>query len=99
MPTAGKAPCYGLLSTGRSRHAIPGAALPFAVILTAHRLHSPPPPGPADGADLGEPFIMQRFVCMARVGALSLRSPVMTRLYGAIRYAIAPYGLFRSLKT
>ena len=38
MPTAGKAPCYGLLSTGRSRHAIPGAVLPFAVILTAHRL-------------------------------------------------------------
>ena len=41
MPTAGEAPSYGPCSTGRSRHAIPGLALPFAVILTAHRLHSP----------------------------------------------------------
>ena len=40
MPAAGKAPSYGPLSTGRSRHAIPGLALPFAVILTAHRLRS-----------------------------------------------------------
>ena len=38
MPAAGKAPSYGPCSTGRSRHAIPGAVLPFAVILTAHRL-------------------------------------------------------------
>ena len=40
-PAAGKAPSYGPCSTGRSRHAIPGLALPFAVILTAHRLRSP----------------------------------------------------------
>ena len=40
-PTAGKAPSYGPCSTGRSRHAIPGLTLPFAVILTAHRLRSP----------------------------------------------------------
>ena len=40
MPTAGKAPDYGPLSTGRSRHAIPGLALPFAVIPTVHRLRS-----------------------------------------------------------
>ena len=39
-PTAGKAPSYGPCSTGRSRHAIPGLALPFAVILTAHRLRA-----------------------------------------------------------
>src|SRR5574344_683408 len=41
VPTAGKAPSCGPCSTGRSRHAIPGLALPFAVILTAHRLRSP----------------------------------------------------------
>ena len=41
MPTAGKAPSYGPTFAGRSRHAIPGLALPFAVILTAHRLRSP----------------------------------------------------------
>ena len=40
-PTAGKAPSYGPTFAGRSRHAIPGLALPFAVILTAHRLRSP----------------------------------------------------------
>ena len=40
-PTAGKAPSYGPIFAGRSRHAIPGLALPFAVILTAHRLRSP----------------------------------------------------------
>jgi hypothetical protein len=41
MPTVGKAPCSGVLSTGREPHAIPGVALPVAVILTAHRLRSP----------------------------------------------------------
>ena len=41
MPTAGKAPDCGPIFAGRSRHAIPGLALPFAVILTAHRLRSP----------------------------------------------------------
>ena len=41
MPAAGKAPDCGPCSTGRSPHAIPGLALPFAVILTAHRLRSP----------------------------------------------------------
>ena len=41
MPAAGKAPACGALFTGRSPHAIPGVALPFAVILPAHRLRSP----------------------------------------------------------
>ena len=41
MPAVGKAPSSGVLSTGREPHAIPGVALPFAVILTAHRLRSP----------------------------------------------------------
>jgi len=41
MPTVGKAPGSGILSTGREPHAIPGVTLPFAVILTAHRLRSP----------------------------------------------------------
>ena len=41
MPTAGKAPSCGGLSTGRSLHAVPGVKLPLAVILTAHRLHAP----------------------------------------------------------
>ena len=38
LPTAGKAPSCGLPFTGREPHAIPGVTLPFAVILTAHRL-------------------------------------------------------------
>ena len=41
MPTVGKAPSIGLPSTGREPHAIHGVTLPFAVILTAHRLQSP----------------------------------------------------------
>ena len=41
MPAAGKAPSYGSLFTGRSPHAIPGVALPLAVLLTAHRFRSP----------------------------------------------------------
>ena len=41
MPTAGKAPSCGGLSTGRSLHAVPGVKLPLAVILTAHRLRAP----------------------------------------------------------
>jgi len=40
MPTAGKAPGFGILSTGREPHAIPGVTLPLTVILTAHRLRS-----------------------------------------------------------
>ncbi|GAB3229876.1 hypothetical protein GCM10027295_22980 [Pseudaeromonas pectinilytica] len=43
MPTAGKAPRSGPLSTGREPHAIPGVTLPLPVILTAHRLRSPLP--------------------------------------------------------
>jgi len=43
MPTVGKAPGSGILFTGREPHAIPGVTLPFAVILTAHRLRSPLP--------------------------------------------------------
>ena len=43
MPTVGKAPGSGILSTGREPHAIHGVTLPFAVILTAHRLQSPHP--------------------------------------------------------
>jgi len=43
MPTVGKTPRSGLPSTGREPHAIPGVTLPFAVILTAHRLQSPHP--------------------------------------------------------
>ena len=39
-PAAGTASSYGPRSTGRSRHAIPGLALPLAVILTAHRLRA-----------------------------------------------------------
>jgi hypothetical protein len=38
MPTVGKAPGCGMSFTGREPHAIPGVTLPFAVILTAHRL-------------------------------------------------------------
>ena len=41
MPTVGKVPGSGALSTGRSPHAIHGVTLPFAVILTAHRFRSP----------------------------------------------------------
>ena len=41
MPTVGKAQGSGILSTGRSPHAIPGVTLPVAVILTAHRFRSP----------------------------------------------------------
>ena len=41
MPTVGKAPSSGILSTGREPHAIPGVTLPLTVILTAHRLRSP----------------------------------------------------------
>jgi hypothetical protein len=41
LPTAGKAPSCGILSTGWEPHAIPGVTLPLPVILTAHRLHSP----------------------------------------------------------
>jgi len=40
MPTVGKAPSSGILSTGREPHAIHGVTLPCAVILTAHRLRS-----------------------------------------------------------
>jgi hypothetical protein len=40
MPTVGKTPSSGILSTGREPHAIHGVTLPFAVILTAHRLRS-----------------------------------------------------------
>jgi hypothetical protein len=40
MPTVEKAPRCGCLFTGREPHAIPGVTLPFAVILTAHRLRS-----------------------------------------------------------
>ena len=43
MPTVGKAPRSGILFTGREPHAIHGVTLPFAVILTAHRLRSPLP--------------------------------------------------------
>jgi hypothetical protein len=41
VPTVGKAPRCGSLFTGREPHAIHGVTLPFAVILTAHRLRSP----------------------------------------------------------
>ena len=41
MPTAGKAPGFGSSFTGREPHAIHGVTLPFAVILTAHRLQPP----------------------------------------------------------
>jgi len=51
MPTAGKAPCSGSSSTGREPHAIHGVTLPFAVILTAHRLH--PSLHPAQQTALG----------------------------------------------
>jgi len=40
MPTAGKTPGFGILSTGREPHAIHGVTLPLTVILTVHRLHS-----------------------------------------------------------
>ena len=43
MPTVGKTPRSGILFTGREPHAIHGVTLPFAVILTAHRLRSPLP--------------------------------------------------------
>ena len=41
MPTAGKAPDSGSSFSGREPHAIHGVTLPFAVILTAHRLQPP----------------------------------------------------------
>ena len=53
MPTVGKAPCCGLSSSGREPHAIHGVTLPFAVILTAHRLHSPRRPARQTAWSLG----------------------------------------------
>jgi hypothetical protein len=54
MPTLGKAPCSGVLSTGREPHAIPGVTLPVAVILTAPRLRSPRHPARQTAWDLGD---------------------------------------------
>jgi hypothetical protein len=53
VPTAGKAPGSGSSSTGREPHAIPGVTLPFAVILTAHRLHPPLHPAQQTALSLG----------------------------------------------
>jgi len=53
MPTVGKAPGSGILSTGREPHAIHGVTLPFAVILTAHRLRSPRHPARQTAWGLG----------------------------------------------
>jgi hypothetical protein len=53
MPAVGKAPSSGILSTGQERHAIPGVTLPFAVILTAHRLRSPLPSARQTASGLG----------------------------------------------
>ena len=53
MPTVGKAPGSGILSTGREPHAIHGVTLPFAVILTAHRLRSPLHPARQTASGLG----------------------------------------------
>ena len=52
MPTVGKTPGSGILSTGREPHAIHGVTLPFAVILTAHRLQSPRRPARQTAQDL-----------------------------------------------
>ena len=57
MPTAGKAPGSGSSFTGREPHAIHGVTLPFAVILTAHRLQSPHPSARQTAAGFGEPAI------------------------------------------
>ena len=54
MPTVGKAPDSGVLSTGREPHAIPGVTLPFAVILTAHRLQLPLHPAQQTAAGIDE---------------------------------------------
>ena len=56
MPTAGKAPGCGILSTGREPHAIHGVTLPFAVILTAHRLQPPLHPARQTASGIGEWF-------------------------------------------
>ena len=53
MPTVGKAPGSGILSTGREPHAIHGVTLPVAVILTAHRLRSPLHPARQTASSLG----------------------------------------------
>ena len=53
MPTAGKAPGSGSSFTGREPHAIPGVTLPFAVILTAHRLQLPLHPARQTSAGFG----------------------------------------------
>jgi len=58
MPTVGKAPLCGLPSTGREPHAIHGVTLPFAVILTAHRLQSPHPAARQTAWSLAEHSIM-----------------------------------------
>ena len=54
MPTVGKAPSSGILSTGREPHAIPGVTLPFAVILTAHRFRSPRHPARQTASSFGD---------------------------------------------
>ena len=56
MPTVGKAPSSGILFTGREPHAIHGVTLPFAVILTAHRLRSPRHPARQTASSLGDEF-------------------------------------------
>jgi len=56
MPTAGKAPGSGALSTGREPHAIHGVTLPVAVILTVPRLLSPHHPARQTASSLGDVF-------------------------------------------
>ena len=78
MPTAGKAPSCGLLSTGRSRHDIPGVTLPLTVILTAHRLRSPRRPARQTASDFCEPVIKPRLVPL---------HAMVTQLPGSRRYS------------
>ena len=66
MPTVGKAPGSGALSTGREPHAIPGVTLPFSVILTAHRFRSPRHPARQTAWGLGDEFTVKN---QAPVGA------------------------------
>jgi len=54
MPTVGKSPGSGVLSTSREPHAIPGVTLPFAVILTAHRFRSPRHPARQTASSFGD---------------------------------------------
>jgi len=80
MPTVGKAPGCGMSFTGREPHAIPGVTLPFAVILTAHRLQPSRRPARQTVADFSEHAIRLASY-EAIVGASEARDALVLR-YG-----------------